>query len=113
MEALKSFYILELKSFKIELRSNAISSILKVESNIFGSSYVNYLLIVFQDGVEFSTPRIHSPVYDVNTGCFSSGDVYDFEKNLRLNQPLKMSSTSLLKSYSSWLLLTIILYSLL
>ena len=45
-----------------------------------------------QDGVEFSTPRITSPVYDVNTGCFSSNDIYDFEENLRLNQPLKSAS---------------------
>ena len=46
-----------------------------------------YLHFTFQDGVEFSTPRIHNPIYEIADGCFSGNDVYDFNNN-RLNQPL-------------------------
>jgi len=42
---------------------------------------------IYADGVEFSTPRIHNPIYEIADGCFSGNDVYDFNNN-RLNQPL-------------------------
>ena len=41
----------------------------------------------FQDGIEFSTPRIHNPIYEIADGCFNGNDIYDYNNN-RLNQPL-------------------------
>ena len=44
----------------------------------------------FQDGIEFSQPRIHNPIYEIAEGCFSGNDVFDF--NNRFNQPLFSNS---------------------
>ena len=69
----------------------------------------------FQDGIEFSQPRIHNPIYEIAEGCFSGNDVFDF--NNRFNQPLFSNSAD-----SSWksqqyvsilsLLLSIVFYHL-
>ena len=47
----------------------------------------NDFLRSFQDGIEFSTPRIHNPIYEIADGCFNGNDIYDYNNN-RLNQPL-------------------------
>ena len=60
----------------------ALFSILSIPN-----SNANQFILHFQDGVEFSTPRIHNPIYEIADGCFSGNDVYDFNNN-RLNQPL-------------------------
>ena len=66
-------------------------------------------LFLFQDGIEFSQPRIHNPIYEIAEGCFSGNDVYDF--NSRFNQPLFSNSGSGLSTKSSTILSSSLLMS--
>lgn len=58
---------------------------------------MNKKLIYFlQDGVEFSTPRIHTPYYEVSKGCFAdTEDLFKaYDTSERLNQPLHAVSSA-------------------
>ena len=66
------------------------------------------MLFCFQDGVEFSTPRIHNPIYEIADGCFSGNDVYDFNNNNRLNQPLFSNKAAPAHDHYSSLLIALL-----
>ena len=59
-----------------------------------------YLVSFFQDGVEFSTPRIHTPIYEVSNGCYGdTKNIYDFDLDNR--EPFRSKSSSTLSSSST------------
>ena len=75
----------------------------------FTKKKIKKLVFLFQDGIEFSQPRIHNPIYEIAEGCFSGNDVYDF--NSRFNQPLFSNSGSGLSTKTSTILSSSLLMS--
>ena len=63
--------------------------------------FKRYAYFSFQDGIEFSTPRIRTPIYEVSNGCYGGNEDYPIDISTGTNEPLRNVNAAVANHRSS------------
>ena len=97
------------KIYAVRKAFDSVVSCMNFFNRILGSNNNDiYILSFFQDGIEFSTPRIRTPIYEVSNGCYGENEDYTVDISTGTNQPLKNVNAAVTNTQqtSSQLLIT-------
>jgi len=56
---------------------------------------------IYADGIEFSTPRIRTPIYEVSNGCYGDNEDYPIDISTGTNEPLRNVNAAVANHKSS------------